>query len=85
MLQEVTAGYNCTIFAYGQTAAGKTYTMEGDLTNIQGEKAGVIPRTLYQLFSFLEKSDVEYSFRVSVRLLTLVNLYFGNIIVYRTV
>jgi len=23
------AGYNCTIFAYGQTGAGKTYTMMG--------------------------------------------------------
>lgn len=23
------SGYNCTIFAYGQTGAGKTYTMMG--------------------------------------------------------
>ncbi|KAJ1911735.1 hypothetical protein H4219_005845 [Mycoemilia scoparia] len=31
ILGEVLQGYNCTIFAYGQTGTGKTYTMEGDL------------------------------------------------------
>ena len=29
MLDEVLAGYNCTVFAYGQTGTGKTFTMEG--------------------------------------------------------
>ena len=29
ILDEVIMGYNCTIFAYGQTHAGKTFTMEG--------------------------------------------------------
>jgi kinesin family protein 11 len=28
-LDEVLAGYNCTVFAYGQTGTGKTFTMEG--------------------------------------------------------
>ncbi|MBW0477866.1 hypothetical protein O181_017581 [Austropuccinia psidii MF-1] len=32
ILTEVLQGYNCTIFAYGQTGTGKTYTMTGDLT-----------------------------------------------------
>lgn len=30
MIQEVLAGYNCTVFAYGQTGTGKTYTMVGE-------------------------------------------------------
>lgn len=30
IVHEVLEGFNCTIFAYGQTGTGKTYTMEGD-------------------------------------------------------
>jgi hypothetical protein len=30
IISEVLAGYNCTVFAYGQTGTGKTFTMEGD-------------------------------------------------------
>ena len=29
LVNEVLDGYNCSIFAYGQTGTGKTYTMEG--------------------------------------------------------
>lgn len=29
MIREVIQGYNCTVFAYGQTGTGKTYTMSG--------------------------------------------------------
>jgi kinesin family member 11 len=52
VLHEVIAGYNCTIFAYGQTGTGKTYTMSGDLDSDQGrpvDKSGIIPRILHNL------------------------------------
>lgn len=32
LINEVLAGYNCTVFAYGQTGTGKTHTMIGDET-----------------------------------------------------
>ena len=33
-VNDVLGGYNATIFAYGQTASGKTHTMEGaDITD----------------------------------------------------
>lgn len=54
------AGYNCTIFAYGQTGTGKTYTMSGDMTDTLGilsDDAGIIPRTLYSLFHKLEETE----------------------------
>lgn len=69
ILNQVLQGYNCTLFAYGQTGTGKTYTMEGDLTENHGtfsSEAGIIPRTLYSLFAILESGgNVEFSVRVS--------------------
>lgn len=56
------AGYNCTVFAYGQTGTGKTYTMSGDMTDTLGmlsDEAGIIPRLLQQLFNKLEIEDTE--------------------------
>ena len=32
LVDEVLNGFNCTIFAYGQTGTGKTFTMEGERT-----------------------------------------------------
>lgn len=31
LIEEVLAGYNCTVFAYGQTGTGKTHTMVGEV------------------------------------------------------
>jgi kinesin family protein 11 len=62
------AGYNCTIFAYGQTGTGKTYTMSGDMNDTLGmlsDAAGIIPRALYALFNKLELDDAESSVKCS--------------------
>ncbi|KAK9767780.1 Kinesin- motor protein [Basidiobolus ranarum] len=67
-LGEVLNGYNCTIFAYGQTGTGKTYTMEGNMDEVNHsftEEAGIIPRTLFNLFERLEMENAEYSVRLS--------------------
>ncbi|KAK9479038.1 P-loop containing nucleoside triphosphate hydrolase protein [Lipomyces japonicus] len=68
ILNEALSGYNCTIFAYGQTGTGKTYTMSGDVTERFGtfaNEAGIIPRTLYRLFQALENEKSEYSVKCS--------------------
>ncbi|PVH70184.1 kinesin-domain-containing protein [Cadophora sp. DSE1049] len=62
------AGFNCTIFAYGQTGTQKTYTMSADMnTNacMLSEAAGIIPRTLPALFNNFELNDVENSVKCS--------------------
>ncbi|XP_022634171.1 kinesin-like protein KIN-5D [Vigna radiata var. radiata] len=68
IVNEVLEGYNCTIFAYGQTGTGKTYTMEGGARKKNGEfpsDAGVIPRAVKQIFDILESQTAEYSMKVT--------------------
>ena len=66
-------GYNTTIFAYGATGSGKSFTMTGDKT-----APGVIPRAIGDLFRHIEKmaaaeSDVFFYVRLSY-----VELYNNN-------
>jgi kinesin family protein 11 len=49
----------------GQTGTGKTHTMLGDMSPIDGPQVGIIPRTLLNLFETLERDTAEYSVRVS--------------------
>ncbi len=49
LLEEVLEGYNATIFAYGATGSGKTYTMVGN-----GENPGIMVRVVSDLFSMIE-------------------------------
>ncbi|ETP32801.1 hypothetical protein F442_18568 [Phytophthora nicotianae P10297] len=59
------AGYNATIFAYGQTSSGKTYTMEG--ANIDHpELQGIIPRTATEIFNNVMNADENMEFIVKV-------------------
>ncbi|KAH9856982.1 kinesin-domain-containing protein [Lenzites betulinus] len=69
MLEEVLMGYNCTLFAYGQTGTGKTHTMQGELaTTPMGNpcsQAGMIPRALFKMFQHLEATATDYSVKIS--------------------
>ena len=64
IIDEVLTGFNCTVFAYGQTGTGKTHTMEGEMG--AGPLAGVIPRSLHMIFDKLQRNATEYSVRLSV-------------------
>ncbi|XP_008320635.1 kinesin-like protein KIF11 [Cynoglossus semilaevis] len=72
ILDEVIMGYNCTVFAYGQTGTGKTFTMEGErspdeqFTWEEDPLAGIIPRTLHQIFEKLTENGTEFSVKVSL-------------------
>lgn len=52
IVDSVLQGFNGTIFAYGQTGTGKTFTMEG-----REENPGVIPRTFSDIFNHIARSS----------------------------
>lgn len=65
-VDDILNGYNGTVFAYGQTGAGKSYTMMGsDMDDEVGK--GVIPRIIQQIFASIlaSPSNIEYTVRVS--------------------
>ncbi|QDZ19335.1 kinesin [Chloropicon primus] len=74
-VEAVVKGFNSTVFAYGQTGTGKTFTMEGK-QDIQKRKegagegpskssdVGVIPRIIHELFDRAKKKhgdEVKFS------------------------
>jgi len=64
LVQSVVQGYNGTILAYGQTGAGKTYTMSGTANNYKYR--GVIPRAVAQVFHEIQnKLEQAITVRVS--------------------
>ncbi|OMJ90760.1 hypothetical protein SteCoe_6838 [Stentor coeruleus] len=63
IIHSVLEGYNGTVFAYGQTGAGKTYTMSGGSQNYKFR--GIIPRAISQIFNEIQ-SKPEFSYVVKV-------------------
>lgn len=56
--KSVLSGYNGTIFMYGQTTSGKTFTMLGN-----PDKPGILPCSLRDIFNLIEK-DAESTYNV---------------------
>nr|XP_033819713.1 kinesin-like protein KIF3B isoform X3 [Geotrypetes seraphini] len=64
LVESVLQGFNGTIFAYGQTGTGKTYTMEG--LRSDPEKRGVIPNSFEHIFTHISRSqNQQYLVRAS--------------------
>ncbi|KAJ4923629.1 hypothetical protein JOQ06_014113, partial [Pogonophryne albipinna] len=64
IVKDVLGGYNGTIFAYGQTASGKTHTMEGSLHSPR--LMGIIPRISQDIFDHIYAMDENLEFHIKV-------------------
>ena len=73
LIQSVLDGYNATVFAYGQSGSGKTFTMTG----VPGtSNAGMMPHALDSIFTGIKKLEADNpqrSYRVKVQYLELYN------------
>lgn len=68
-------GYNGTVFMYGQTTSGKTYTMLGT-----PESPGILPCTVRDIFS-LSKNDPTHEYKVWVSYLEIYNENINDLLV----
>ncbi|KAI8925722.1 P-loop containing nucleoside triphosphate hydrolase protein [Entophlyctis helioformis] len=67
----VLQGYNGTVFAYGQTGTGKTFSMEG-IRDVP-ELRGIIPNAFEQIFSYIKMAGSTTQFLVRASYLEIYN------------
>ena len=76
LVSAVLSGYNATCFAYGQTGAGKTYTMMGSIEEAAHggpfRVKGIYTLTIEDIMQRIE-SDSSFSYAVSVSFLEIYN------------
>ncbi|XP_064610352.1 kinesin-like protein KIF28 [Liolophura sinensis] len=69
VLNNAFEGYNCSLFAYGQTGAGKSYSMVG-----YGPNKGIVPITCDELFKTMRaNTDSNKRFEVTFSMLEIYN------------
>ncbi|XP_035889977.1 kinesin-like protein KIF19 isoform X1 [Phyllostomus discolor] len=68
LIKGVISGYNATVFAYGPTGCGKTYTMLGT-----DHEPGIYVRTLNDLFRAIEETSNDMEYEVSMSYLEIYN------------
>ena len=65
IVESVMQGFNGTVFAYGQTSSGKTFTMTGPSIDDQVNR-GIIPRMVRTVFEQIHESTESIEFTVKV-------------------
>ncbi|KRY23016.1 Kinesin heavy chain [Trichinella patagoniensis] len=64
IVKDVLSGYNGTIFAYGQTSSGKTFTMEGVIGD--PDYQGIIPRIVSDIFNHIYSMEENLEFHIKI-------------------
>ncbi|KYN94437.1 kinesin-5, partial [Plasmodium gaboni] len=84
IVDEVLEGFNCTLFCYGQTGTGKTYTMEGKIlehlkqydNNNNNKKIDLnesVNSDISYCYELCENEDTGLIFRVTKRIFDILN------------
>eukprot|EP00792_Barthelona_sp_PAP020_P007772 TRINITY_DN3162_c3_g1_i1.p1 TRINITY_DN3162_c3_g1~~TRINITY_DN3162_c3_g1_i1.p1 ORF type:complete len:793 (+),score=189.56 TRINITY_DN3162_c3_g1_i1:46-2424(+) len=63
-LNKFIQGYNCTVFAYGQSGSGKTHSISYPPDAENQEDVGLVPRCIEALFEHINQSEVYNEYEV---------------------
>ena len=77
LIDDVLKGYNATIFTYGQSGSGKTFTMYGE-DLLDENSQGIIPRTIVDIFNFIndeKNKDTKFELKFSMLEIYMENIY----------
>jgi hypothetical protein len=81
LVNQVISGYNGTVFAYGMTGSGKTYSMQGS-----PENPGIIPLSVHAIFDLIRSPlvDPSRSYTVKVSYLEIYNEHLHDLLAPQT-
>lgn len=81
LVNQVILGYNGTVFAYGMTGSGKTYSMQGSSDN-----PGIIPLSVHAIFDLIQSPHVDpsRSYTVKVSYLEIYNEHLHDLLAPQT-
>jgi kinesin family protein 3/17 len=80
LVESTLQGYNSTIFAYGQTGCGKTFTMLGVPTD--AEKRGIIPNSFAHIFGCISEAQKDKIFLVRCSYIEIYNEEIRDLLKY---
>jgi len=70
LINEALLGFNVTVFAFGMTGSGKTFTISGTQAS-----PGIVPRTVHHVFASLRQHAARHKENVAMVFLSFVELY----------
>ena len=73
------AGYNATVFAYGQSGSGKTFTMGTSTSTLHTPAEGMIPRAMKKIFRIVEE-DIASGYRILCSFIEIYNEEFMDLL-----
>ncbi|KAH9688708.1 kinesin-like protein KIN-1 [Citrus sinensis] len=77
IIRDAFNGMNGTVITYGQTGAGKTFSMEGpSILACDEQKKGLLQRTVDELFDCMKSSDASVKFTIK---LSMVEIYMEKV------
>jgi kinesin family protein 18/19 len=78
LIEGVMKGFNATVFAYGATGAGKTYTMMGE------DEDGLMLLSIDELFNAIEIASTEKDYQLKISYIEVYNEYIKDLLINRS-